>query len=288
MKRVAIVGLGLIGGSLGLALKAHVPEMEVIGVARREETAAEARERGAVDRAGTDLGLIVQADLVVIACPLAVTAAVIEEAMPYLADGAHVTDVGSVKGAVVDHALSVLDPERNPFLGGHPMAGKEVGGIGNADPGLFRGRPWVLTPTGPIDAVWDEFLEAVRQVGGVPMFMPAAKHDRYVAMISHLPFLLSAAYLVSVAGEEDWEEAAELASSGFRDFSRLGAGDPEMYSAIAGLNREEVLRSWASLHEALDMFEAAMARGEESALLELFQSARGSRRAWADQHPGIA
>jgi len=107
-------------------------------------------------------------------------------------------------------------------------------------------------------------------------------------MISHLPFLLSAAFLVAAGDQEDWAEASELASSGFRDISRLGAGDPEMYAAIAGMNREEILRSWGALHEALDMFEAAMARGEEAALLALFESARGTRRSWAEEHPGLA
>jgi prephenate dehydrogenase len=315
MDKVAIVGLGLIGGSLGLALKASVPGVEVVGIARREETALEAASLGAVDRAGTDLALVSGADIVVLACPLAVTAAVLEETVPHLNEGTRLTDVGSVKGPVVKHALAVLDRERNPFLGGHPMAGKEVTGIANADAGLFRGRPWILTPPagwfiplkrameagrsgtregyepgraredGTVDPLWGDFLDALQAIGARPAFLPPAKHDRYVAMISHLPFLLSAAYLVATADEEAWDEASELASSGFRDFTRIGAGDPDMYAAIAALNRDQILTSWASMHRALDMFEAAMARGEEAALLELFKGARATRRDWAEQHP---
>ena len=302
MERVAIVGLGLIGGSLGLALKSSVPGVEVIGVARREETASTAVSIRAADRAGTDLALIRDADLVVLACPLAATAQVLVETMPHLGEGARVTDVGSVKGPVVKHALSILDQERNPFLGGHPMAGKEVTGIVHAEPELFRGRPWILTPghgwfTSAAGAVreerggpggyvpegWQDYATALRGFGALPVFMPPARHDRYVAMISHLPFLLSAAYLVATGGQSDWAEASELASSGFRDFTRVGGGDPGMYSAIAGMNRDEMLRAWAALHEAMDMFEAAMARGEEAALLELFTTAQATRRAWLER-----
>ncbi|HEV1998391.1 MAG TPA: prephenate dehydrogenase/arogenate dehydrogenase family protein, partial [Candidatus Dormibacteraeota bacterium] len=304
MKAVAIVGLGLIGGSLGLALKEHLPEVDVLGVARRPETAAEALAMGAADRAGTDLALVREADLVVLACPLAATAAVLEASLPHLAAGARVTDVGSVKAAVVTHALSVLDHDRNPFLGGHPMAGKEVTGIAQAEAALFRGRPWILTQpqawfnhlSGPESAIaaergqrpggyelqgWQDYTAALRAIGALPVFMPPARHDRYVAMISHLPFLLSAAFLLATGEQEDWGEASQLASSGFRDISRLGAGDPEMYTAIAGLNRDEVLKTWSSLHRALDMFEAALARGEEGALLELFRSAREVRNSWS-------
>lgn len=287
MKTVAIVGLGLIGGSLGLALKEYLPEVEVLGVAPRPGTAEAAMTMGAVDRAGTDLALVNGADLVVLACPLAATAAVLEDCLPHLAEGARVTDVGSVKAAVVNHALSALDPDRNPFLGGHPMAGKEVSGIAHAEAGLFKGKSWILTPPqgDELQEGWVDYTAALRAIGALPVLLPPGKHDRYVAMISHLPFLLSAAYLLATGEEEEWGEASALASSGFRDISRLGAGDPAMYTAIAGFNRDEVLRSWGSLHRALDMFEAAMARGEEAALLELFRSAQGLRNAWASEHP---
>ena len=275
---------------------------------------------GAADRAGTDLAMLRDADLVILACPLAVTAQVLDEAVPHLADGARVTDVGSAKQAVVEHAERVLDLERNPFIGGHPMAGKEVGGIANAEASLFRGRPWVFTPgrkggwftplrdalsseragakggyepglhldeQGKSYGVFDDLLVAVRAIGALPVFLPPARHDRYVALISHIPFLLSAAFLSAVADDESWAEAAELASSGFRDFSRLGAGDPDMYAAIAAMNREEVLRAWAGLHQAMDQFEAAIARHEDGDLRELLEAAKATRDRWSTDHPGV-
>jgi prephenate dehydrogenase len=292
MERVAIVGLGLIGGSLGLALKRAMPAVEVIGVARRAETGSTAEEMAAVDRAGTDFAAVGGADLVVLACPLAATAEVLHAIAPHLGEGARVTDVGSAKASVVRIADEVLDGERNRFVGGHPMAGKEVTGIEHADPDLFRDRPWVLTPpaasTGYELSGFQDVVDAIAEIGARPVFMQPAEHDRYVALVSHLPFLISAAYLRAVGAGEDWEAASALASSGFRDISRLGAGDPEMYAAIAAANREEVLGTWAALHHALDEFEAAIVRGDQEGLLGLLRSAQQTRRDWAAAHPESA
>lgn len=269
-----------------MALRQALPEVEVLGVARRTETAAMAQEMGAVHEAGTDVGLIAAADLVVLACPLAVTKAVLEDCRHHLARRARVTDVGSAKAEVVHFATRLLDRRRNPFLGGHPMAGKEVTGIQHAEAGLFRGRPWVFTPhaAGALEPFAD-LVAAVRAIGAVPINLSPRQHDRYVALVSHLPFLVSAAYLLAVGRHEEWPDAAELASSGFRDISRLGAGDSEMYAAIAGANREEVLKAWAVFHEALDGFEAAIVRGDDDALLDLLIAARQVRTNWAQDHP---
>jgi prephenate dehydrogenase len=284
MQRIAVVGLGLIGGSLGLAFRRYLPEVEVIGVARRPETVALAQRAGAVSQAGTDLAIIASADLVVLACPLAVTAAVLEDSRPHLAEGARVTDVGSVKASIVTHALSTLDAGRNPFLGGHPMAGKEVSGIENADPDLFRGRAWAFTPhTAGAAEPFGDFLEAIEVIGAHPLNLAPEEHDRYVALVSHVPFLVSSAYLLAVGREPDWERASELASSGFRDVSRLGAGDSEMYAAIAGANRGEVLRGWTSLRSALDEIERAIEEGDAGALLDLLLAARQTRHDWTAQ-----
>ena len=306
MKRVAIVGLGLIGGSLGLALREWAPEVEVVGIARREETARTAAAVGAVHRGGTGLDLLAGADLVVLACPLAVTAAVLEDCVPHLDQGARVTDVGSAKLEVVEHMSRVLDARRNPFLGGHPMAGKEVTGIEHAEAGLFRGRPWIFTPwpggwssslpetlraarggsrQGYEPDGWQDVVQATRDIGALPAFLPPKLHDRYVAMVSHVPFLLSAAFLLSVGDQPDWEQAAELASSGFRDISRLGAGSSEMYAAISRFNREEVLRAWGSLQAAMAQFEAAVDGADGARLLDLLTAARETRERWAAEHP---
>lgn len=290
MERVAIIGLGLMGGSLGLALKRDLPALDLIGIARRPETAEAAVRMGAVDRASIDIGSAAEADLVVLACPLGAMPVLFETLAPVLASAARVTDVGSVKDWVTYFAAKELDPKVNPFLGSHPMAGKEVAGIEHAEADLFRGRPWVFTTDDGADpgAGWADLVDAVRAIGARPVFMTPKDHDRYVALVSHLPFLLSAAYLEAVAESKDWKAASALASSGFRDISRLGAGDPEMYSAILQTNRDEVLGTYAGLHRALDEFEAAIVRGDGELLLSLLQSAQQTRRAWAADHPDLA
>jgi len=218
----------------------------------------------------------------VLACPLAMTAAVLEDCKPHLAEEARVTDVGSVKASVVAHARATLDPKRNPFLGGHPMAGKEVSGIENAEADLFRGRAWAYTPhaAGAAEPFGD-FLDAVRAIGADPLNLSPQQHDRYMALVSHIPFLVSSAYLLSVGREPDWERASELASSGFRDLSRLGAGDSEMYAAITDANREEVLRAWAALRAALAEIESAIEGTDGAALLDLLLAARQTRQEWS-------
>ena len=282
MERVAIVGLGLIGGSLGMALRRYRPGVEVIGVARRQETAQLAVDIAAVSRAGVDLAAIRDADLVVLAGPLAITDSILEACRRHLAPGARVTDVGSVKQSVVRHALGALDTARNPFLGGHPMAGKEVSGIEHAEPDLFAGRAWVFTPhTAGAAEPFADFLEAVEAIGAHPLNLSPEEHDRYVALVSHVPFLVSSAYLLAVGREPDWQRASELASSGFRDISRLGAGDSEMYAAITGANREEVLRAWKSLQAVLQEVERAIETADGGSLLDLLLAARRTRQDWS-------
>jgi prephenate dehydrogenase len=269
-----------------MALRRYRPGVEVVGVARREETAVLAQRIGAVNRGGADLAAIRDADLVVLACPLAITASVLEESRRHLAPGARVTDVGSVKKSVVSHALGALDIARNPFLGGHPMAGKEVSGIEHAEPDLFQGRAWAFTPhTAGAAEPFGDFLEAVEAIGAHPLNLSPEEHDRYVALVSHVPFLVSSAYLLAVGREPDWQRASELASSGFRDISRLGAGDSEMYAAITGANREEVLRAWKSLQTVLREVERAIQATDGAALMDLLLAARQTRQEWTRERP---
>src|SRR5258708_2308016 len=286
MERVAIVGLGLIGGSLGLALRRALPEVEVVGVARRRETAELAESIGAVSRAGTGLEAISDCELVVLACPLAVTAAVLEDSKPHLAEGARVTDVGSVKASVVAHAVAPLDLARNRFLGGHPMAGKEVSGLEHAEADLFAGRAWVYTPHAIAAAEpFADFLDAIQAIGAHPLNLSPEDHDRYVALVSHIPFLVSSAYLLAVGRQPDWGLASELASSGFRDISRLAAGDSEMYAAITDANRAEVLRGWGALRSALAELQGAIGHADGAALLDLLLAARETRQEWTAGQP---
>jgi len=303
VKRVAIVGLGLIGGSFGLAVRRRSPDIEVVGVTRSGATAEAAVAREAVERASTSLADIAGSDLVVLACPLGVQRQVLEDCVPHLAEGTRVTDVGSVKGEVVRHAHRVLDPGRNPFLGGHPMAGREVGGVENAEASLFEDRVWVFTPmpagwtsdpavsitnerAGVRGGYWPDafgdLVDLVRNLGARPLSLSPETHDRYVALVSHLPFLMSSAILDAAAASQSWEQAQWLASSGFRDVTRLAGGDPDMYTAIVAQNRDAVLDGIASLHGALERIEAAISRDEPGFLRDLLAEALETRRQWLE------
>ncbi len=242
--RIAIVGLGLIGGSLGLDLRrlGH----QVVGVSRNPVTCDRAIALGAADEAGCDLARLQGAEVVFLCPPLDVLVPMGAAVLPHLSPGAILTDVGSVKQPIVQ-AISPLWPQ---FIGGHPMAGTAYQGIEAAETGLFQGRPYVLTPTPQTPAASLEILAGLVQALGSELhYCAAAQHDQAVAWISHLPVLVSAS-LIRACGQESQAEilqlAQRLASSGFRDTSRVGGGNPELGTLMARYNREALL---VSLHQ---------------------------------------
>ncbi len=247
---IGIVGLGLIGGSLGLDLRAlgH----QVIGVSRNSETCQRAVECGAVDEASVNLALLSAADVVFICTPIAAIASTVQQLIPHLSPNAIITDVGSVKTAVVE-TVAPLWPN---FVGGHPMAGTAHSGIEAAISGLFAGNPYVLTPieTTPPRGV-KIVEEIVRSLTSRVYFCRPEDHDRAVAWISHLPVMVSASLIEACMSETDpavLELAQQLASSGFRDTSRVGGGNPELGVMMAQYNRVCLLRSLVSYRHSLD------------------------------------
>ncbi len=247
---VGIVGLGLIGGSLGLELRSQ--SITVLGVSRREETCEIALERGIVDQASTSLSLLAAVDVIFICTPLDKIRETVEQLIPYLQTSAIITDVGSAKGIIVEECA----PLWQNFVGGHPMAGTERSGIEAAERGLFKDAAYVLTPTErtPTEAV--QAIEAIlRSLGANIHHCTPAIHDRAVAWISHLPVIISAGLIESCLGETDpniLELAQELASSGFRDTSRVGGGDPHLGAMMAQYNHQALLRSLFQYRQHLD------------------------------------
>jgi prephenate dehydrogenase len=264
--RVGIVGLGLIGGSLGLALRRLRQPIDVTGVAKRTESGAAAIQRGAVDRASTDLSDISDCDIVVIATPIEEIAGVIERLAPIVPTGMLITDVASVKRPVVGWAQRLPNPTR--FLGGHPVAGKTHSGLEESDAGIFDQEPWIFTPTEGQDVrPFDTWVELVRAIGATPTFMRADVHDRQVAFLSHLAFAISSAFAETVQKHAD----PTLGGPGYRGMVRLAGGDPAMYEAIARENRD-------ALVDAIDRFDAVLHRyrqriGSGSKVKELFGGA---------------
>ncbi len=252
MINIGIVGLGLIGGSLGLDLRTL--GYRVLGVSRREQTCQKAITLGAVDEASLELSLLSIADLIFICTPISTIIPTLEQLIPFLCSSAILTDVGSVKTPIVE-GVSQIWPN---FVGGHPMAGKAESGIEVAQLGLFRDRPYVLTPTENTPPESVEKVEAIaRLLESQVYFCYPHEHDRAVAWISHLPVISSASLISACMSESNptiVKLAQELASSGFRDTSRVGGGNPELGRMMAQYNRLEVLRSLYSFREEIDGF----------------------------------
>ncbi len=278
--KIGIVGLGLIGGSLGLALRpwGH----EVIGVARRSATAARAIELGAVDRAGCDLALLAAADLVILCTPIGAIEPTVRQLVPHLQPATVLTDVGSVKQSIV-RAIEPLWPN---FVGAHPMAGTADSGIEAALPDLFVGRPFAITPTDRTPAAAIERVVALAQDLRSTIYRcTPEQHDRAVAWISHLPVAISAGLIAACAAEPDPETLAlaqSLASSGFRDTSRVGGGNPELGVMMAQFNQPELLRSLRRYRDQLDQIIGAIDQQDWATLQACYAQTQRARSSFVD------
>lgn len=276
--RVTIVGLGLMGGSLAIALKRRSLCREVVGVARRAETVREATARDAVHRATTDLTEgVAGADVIVLATPVRTILHQIRQLAAMSLAPCLLLDMGSTKSDIVS-AMEELPPQVQP-VGGHPMCGKETAGLVSAEPTLYQGAPWVLAPlprTSP--GALALARELAMAVGARPLVLDAGRHDRLVATISHLPYILSVALVLTAAEIGDQDEMAwKLAASGFRDTSRLAASDVRMILDILLTNRDaigDVLRR-ASAH--LGRLADVLAAGDEDDLRTLLVAAHDQR-----------
>jgi prephenate dehydrogenase len=243
--RIAIIGLGLIGGSIGLALKrANWRKAEVVGYARRQETGTLALKSGAVDKIELDVRKAVKsADIVIIATPVLTIKDVFLQIAPELSDGRVVTDTASTKVQIMQWAEDLL-PSGTNFVGGHPMAGKEIQGIKAAEAGLFHSCIYCLTPLPQAkSAALQTVKDMVKALGAVPLVIGAQEHDRLVAGISHLPLLLSVALVSATTKDSSWQQMSRLAASGYRDLTRLASGNPEVSADIC-LSNQDAIVSW--------------------------------------------
>lgn len=277
---IAILGLGLIGGSLAYRLKNKGHRLT--GYDLLDERTETARELGAIDIArSTPKDAVQDSDLVFIAAPVGVVVSIIEEIMPFVRADAIVTDVGSVKRPIVE-SIALLNPPFT-FIGGHPMAGSEQGGIGAADPNLFENAVYVLTPavgrapenTEPLERL-SNLVE--RDLGANVMVMDSGIHDEVVASVSHLPHVTAAA-LCNALGQtaEKIPISLALAAGGFRDTTRVASGLPELWADICLHNRAPVLRSIAYLQDELEVMQEALLNQDVDGLRDFFDKARALR-----------
>jgi prephenate dehydrogenase len=294
MQRVLIIGLGLIGGSIGLALRRWANERKTDGRAPLEVTGFDtnldhqraAEKMGAVDRGAWDLAKAArEADVVVVATPVLAMRDVFADLAPQLREGAIVTDTASTKANVLAWAAERL-PRGVDFVGGHPMAGKTQS-IEGAEADLFAGATWCIAPavTASEDAV-RTVLGLVAACGAEAFFVDPHEHDGYVAGVSHLPFILSATLMNAVSRDPSWRDMKSLTAGGFRDTTRLAAGSPAMHRDILLTNREAVARWIDAFSATLADFRRSLTADDESAgpaLDAYFNEARDARALWATQ-----
>jgi prephenate dehydrogenase len=294
MQRIAIVGLGLIGSSIGLGLRrwsaenvrGGQPALEVVGFDSNLDRQSQAKKIGAVDRTEWELRKVVDsADLVVLAAPVLALKEILGDIAPLLKHGTAVTDVASTKAEIIDWANEIL-PRTVSFIGGHPMAGKETS-IEGADGDLFRGATWCICPSVmATDESIRTVLGMVNALGAEPYFVDPHEHDAYVAGISHLPFVASSALMNALAADPSWRDMKTLTAGGFRDVTRLASGSPEMHRDVVMTNRAAVQRWLSAYIGVLEDFQSKLAGDDEAAseeLLQFYTDGRDRRAEWAVQ-----
>ncbi len=279
--RVALIGLGLIAGSMALAMREKGLARDIVGYARSDESRATALEIGLVDRvAATAAEAVVGADLVVLAVPVGAMGEVAAEIAPYLKPGATVTDVGSVKQAVVT-AVAPHIPAGVHFIPGHPLAGTEHSGPRAGFASLYQNRWWLFTPAEDCDAPAVARLESlVQAMGAKTELMEAAHHDLVLAVTSHTPHLI-AFTMVGVADHlkrVTESEVVQYSAAGFRDFTRIAASDPTMWRDVFLQNKEAVLDILGRFTEELFVLQRAIRMGDGPQLFDYFSRTRAIRR----------
>jgi prephenate dehydrogenase len=283
-RRIAIIGVGLIGGSFALAMRAAAREVHIVGCDRDEVNLAAARHLGVIDTAQHDaVAAVREADVVMIAVPVGQFESVLKDIAPALPPTAIITDVGSTKHTVVRAARSALGPAFARFVPAHPIAGAEHSGVRAARADLFRDRTVIMTPMEDTDPLPLEIMRKCWEAcGAVVEEMSVSRHDAIFGVVSHLPHLLSFALVYDIATRVDADTFFRFAASGFRDFTRIAGSSPEMWRDISLANRDVLLAELARYRERLDRLAELLAREDGEALEAFFRVAREARRSWAE------
>lgn len=278
---IAVVGVGLIGGSFGLALKRAGCVNKVIGIGRSEKNLKQALELGVIDVASHDIAAVAEADLVLLATPVGQMARLMEGMAPYLKPGAIVTDGGSTKSDVVELFRQYLPQHLAYCVPAHPIAGSDQSGAAAARANLFENRKTVVAPLPETCAAAAQTVAELWTACGARVeTMSPAEHDGVFAAVSHLPHLLAFAYVDMVANKDDASRYFDFAATGFRDFTRIAGSHPEMWRDIALANREALLKELADYQTALNKLTALVAEGDATAMEDLFEQAREARVKW--------
>ena len=281
-EKIAIFGVGLIGGSFALALRDAHAVREVVGVDRDPVNLQRAFDLGVITTQEADPARAVhEADLVLLAIPVGQMKSVMEAIVPHLSSATVVSDAGSTKQDVVRLALQQMAHHLARFVPAHPIAGAEKSGVGAASADLFRGRNLVLTPLAETAPTAIERVQRAWQLCGMTVRqMSAASHDRIFAAVSHLPHLLAFALVDELAGRSDGEQFFRYAAGGFRDFTRIASSSPEMWRDISLANRAALVTELENYQEQLQTLRRMLIESDGGALEALFGRARAARDAW--------
>jgi len=284
IERLGLIGVGLIGGSLALALRKAGVVGEIIGCGRNPVHLETAKRLGVIDRGETDPAAAVQgADMVVLAVPLGAMREIMEAIRPVLEPETVLTDVGSAKTSVIRAARAVFDTLPPGFVPGHPIAGTEKSGVEAAFPELFRRRRVILTPV-PESA--EKAVSRVQSMweacGAQVVSMAPEHHDEVLAATSHLPHMLAYALVDTLARRDDSQEIFDFAAGGFRDFTRIASSDPRMWHDICLANHDALVKMLEAFSDDLRLLADAVRRADSRFLLETFTRAKQTRDAYCD------
>jgi prephenate dehydrogenase len=281
-RKITIIGVGLLGGSIGLAARRRRLAREVAGFVRRRASLKDCEKAGAVDYATTDLlAAVSNADLVILCTPLSQMRPRVVEMLPALKRGAIVTDVGSVKAGVVRELASLIQKSGAHFVGSHPMAGAEKNGVCAARENLFENAVCVVTPTGKSKAAAVRKVEGFwKSLGARPLRLTPEKHDALVSRSSHLPHVLAVTLTNLVLAPSRPEFQPALCANGFRDTTRIASGSPEMWRDIVLANRKNLLQSVDAFVSGLQQFRRILEASDAKAVLKYLETAKVRRDRW--------
>lgn len=288
LNKIVIFGVGLIGGSVALALKKTGVAPKIVGVGRNIENLQTAINLGVIDEAEADIAKAVgDADLVLIATPVAQTQKILEAIIPHLSQSTVVTDAGSTKSDIAQYVMNASKQAKNPehflsqFVGGHPIAGAEKSGVTAAKEDLFIGKNVVLTPNEKTSLEAIKLVSELWQTTGANVSeMTAQTHDQIFAAVSHLPHLLAFALVNNLANRPNAKQLFDFAASGFRDFTRIAGSSPEMWRDISLANKTALLNELEAYQAEISALQNLLKKEDSQGLQAMFEHASQARQAW--------
>ena len=288
LNKIVIFGVGLIGGSVALALKKAGAAPKIVGVGRNIENLQTAINLGVIDEAEADIAKALgDADLVLIATPVAQTQKILEAIIPHLSQSTVVTDAGSTKSDIAQYVMNASKRAKNPehflsqFVGGHPIAGAEKSGVTAAKEDLFIGKNVVLTPNEKTSLEAIKLVRELWQTTGANVSeMTAQTHDQIFAAVSHLPHLLAFALVNNLANRPNAKQLFNFAASGFRDFTRIAGSSPEMWRDISLANKTALLNELEAYQAEISALHNLLKNEDSQGLQAMFEQASQARQAW--------